>query len=574
MADELIAERVQEAYIRPIRTVLAVDDDFHQYDAAKQGKDPDRAKAIWRACRKRGYLCDIDDGSDLIKGGDTNHLLKSDMVILDYHLRGDESKWSLGLLRRLSDSEHASLVVVYTKETNILSVRRAIAAHLLGCKAKDQWFSKPEFYDVWDTVADKLKEIPTEALIEAYVRGGKGPCRSDKRLQGLLKDLKVPGAAIPEVVDALYNTALIEGFGVEAGNPCKKPPFLGGGDKTPWVYANNLFVVCVVKTDENKDDGDLVFKELEKALGEWNPDFMMASVAYARGEFARGGFDHERSSLSDPSLQAGWLYHAWAGSIQEREMRLRVLFERIIRSYAGNVLDKVIEFGSKHVPSHESPAANLETLKAAIDHFCPTDRPTEESVLHVLNEYLVVEDLPGYVETGTIFAPAADGIKKGIVYLCVTPACDLVPRKPSGSWEKVVHPHRPMIAMKCKISDVTTDNLKIAEQSKCIYLTVGGKQKVVTLSDDKKPAPSLEWFFMDGMGKIAEDQTFAAVSFSRDKPAGAAGDGAFKADTMLMKAISQIRAVYANRIMQAAGQHMSRIGVDFVSYPKPPEEGD
>lgn len=574
MADALIAERVQEAYIRPIRTVLAVDDDFHQYDAATPGKDPGRAKAIWRACRKRGLICDIDDGSDLIKGDDTSHLLKSDLVILDYHLRGDESKWSLGLLRRLADSEHASLVVVYTKEPNILSVRRSIAAHLLGCKAKDQWFSKPDFADVWDRVADKLMDIPSDTLIEAYVRGDKGPCRSDKRLQGLLKALQVPGPAIPAVIDALYNTAIIQAFGVEPGNPCKKPPLLGGSENTPWVYANNLFVVCVVKTEKNKDDGDLVFKELEKALSEWNPDFMMASVAFARGEFARGGFDHERSSLSDPSLQAGWLYHAWAGSIEERDIRLRVLFERIIRSYAGNVLNKVIEFGSKHVPRNESPAANLETLKAAIDHFCPTDRPTEESVLHVLNEYLVVEDLPGHVETGTIFSPAADGIKKGIVYLCVTPACDLVPRKPSGSWEKLVHPHRPMIAMKCAISDVTTENLKIAEQSKCIYLTVGGKQKVVTLSDDKKPAPSLEWFFMSGMGKIAEDQTFAAISFSQDKPNAAVGDGKLKVETTSMKAIAQIRAIYANRIMQAAGQHMSRIGVDFVSYPKPTEEGD
>src|SRR5262245_27947370 len=120
MSDALIAERVQEAYIRPIRSVLAVDDDFHQYDATKQGADPERAKAIWRACRNRGLLCDIDDGSDLINGKPAPHLLNSDLVILDYHLRGTESEWSLKLLRRLADSEHASLVVVYTKEKDVL----------------------------------------------------------------------------------------------------------------------------------------------------------------------------------------------------------------------------------------------------------------------------------------------------------------------------------------------------------------------------------------------------------------------------------------------------------------------
>jgi hypothetical protein len=566
MADGLIVERVNEAYIQPIRSVLAVDDDFHQYDATKPGEDPDRAKAIWRACRNRGLLCDIDDGSDLVNNKVGDHLLKSDLVILDYHLRDNESEWSLALLRRLATSEHASLVVVYTKDPDIFAIRRAIAAHLRGVKAKEEWFPNPEIAGVWDAVADTHKYVPTEALVDAYISGDKGKCRSDSDLKERLKELNVPGTAFTHVVDAIYDTALMTAFGVPYGSFCEKPPLSGDSDTSPWVYAHNLFVVCVVKTPENLNEGELVFTELQNALCAWDPNFMMSSVAFARGEFARGGFDHERASLSDRSLQAGWLYHAWAGSVEEQDGRLRVLFERIVRSYSSRILDTVIEFGRKHIPNRDNPAADLDTLKAAIGYFYTAETPPEEDVLHALNEYLAVEDIPDHVETGTVFVRAADGISKGHVYLCVTPACDLVPRHPRGGWEKRMHPLRPIIAMRCKISEVAAKNLQIAEQSRCIFLTVEKRRKVIVLADEDSPVPALEWFVLSGMGKIGDDSSFSAVKFDcTDKDGG----GALVATPEPMKVLGQIRSIYANRIMQAAGQHMSRIGVDFVNLPKP-----
>src|ERR1700722_13585401 len=85
MADALISARVKEAYIRPIRSVLVVDDDFHQYGAEKEGKDPKRARSLWSACRKEGFLCDVDDGAEIVNGKEPAHLTNSDLVILDYH---------------------------------------------------------------------------------------------------------------------------------------------------------------------------------------------------------------------------------------------------------------------------------------------------------------------------------------------------------------------------------------------------------------------------------------------------------------------------------------------------------
>src|SRR6516162_7280467 len=115
MPDQLTVERVLAAYLNPIRSVLVIDDDFSEYDAEAPSEEIERASALWRACRERGLLCDIDDGADLVGGQQAEHLLRSDLVILDYHLANQDPKWALDLLRQLADSDHASVVLVYTK---------------------------------------------------------------------------------------------------------------------------------------------------------------------------------------------------------------------------------------------------------------------------------------------------------------------------------------------------------------------------------------------------------------------------------------------------------------------------
>ena len=84
MADEFTVERIEKAYMTPIRTVLAVDDEFRPYGADEPGPSHLRAKALWQACRNRGLLCDVDDGGCLVAGELPPYLLKSDLVILDY----------------------------------------------------------------------------------------------------------------------------------------------------------------------------------------------------------------------------------------------------------------------------------------------------------------------------------------------------------------------------------------------------------------------------------------------------------------------------------------------------------
>jgi hypothetical protein len=575
--DPLTAERVRAAYLEPIRSVLVIDDDFSQYDAEVPGEEIARARALWRACRNRGLLCDIDDGSDLIEGQQADHLLRSDLVVLDYHLVDEEPKWALDLLWKLADSDHASVVLVYTKDPDIAGVRRRIAAHLRGGTPRERWFPTQPAADAWDAVADKIKYEPTGAIIEAFIAGNAKIYRADPPIQAEMKRLNIKGKEIlPFVVDAMFESLLIERLEVTPQPPAAHRPFLGGGGGIPpWVYVKNLFVTCIQKTKQNENDGAVVFEALEKALIDWNPNFLLCAAAFARSEFARGGFRREREALANPDLQAGWLFHAWGGSEHEKEDRLRALFERVVMSYSSRVLNAVIKFGLKYVPASEKPGQTHETLKEAIKHFHGEQSRPAVEVMHTLNEFLVIEGIRPYVETGTIFARTSDDLTSGeaFLYVCATPSCDLVPRDPqAGSWESRIHPAHPIIAIRGQLFNPSDKYLGTAEQGRCVFLNVDGKQKALELIGEKSSVPILEWFFLENMGKIDHDGMVEAVQVERpialtEQSPGGPTAPALGTKPLKLRILGQIRAIYASRILQYAGQHLSRIGVDFVNMP-------
>ena len=122
---------VRDAYINPIKSVIAVDDDFPTLDGAlasvlsEKGSWTAKKEAaqlvleIIRFCRTRNtpWLVDIHDGTKAdLDSLPVPHLHQSDLVILDYHLDGQEGgEQAVDLLRRLAKNDNFNLVVVYTK---------------------------------------------------------------------------------------------------------------------------------------------------------------------------------------------------------------------------------------------------------------------------------------------------------------------------------------------------------------------------------------------------------------------------------------------------------------------------
>ena len=137
-------ELIQEAFIDPIRTVIVVDDQFPSLDgmiAKEVAEDPqkdadpkepekkpwsredfDKVQEILKVCRddSRRWFVDIHDAHTISVEEEKRfapHLHHSDLMILDYHLEGDDGGGTkaIEILRLLMENDHFNMIVVYTQ---------------------------------------------------------------------------------------------------------------------------------------------------------------------------------------------------------------------------------------------------------------------------------------------------------------------------------------------------------------------------------------------------------------------------------------------------------------------------
>ena len=118
------------SYIRPIRSVLFVDDQFPTFGAQGDGdfEEADRARALWRACTSRGWLCDVDNAPDWTDATRRGRLTACDLLVLDLHLMKDDPRPALAIVRELASHPAPNLVVVYTAEEQLDMVLLRMAA--------------------------------------------------------------------------------------------------------------------------------------------------------------------------------------------------------------------------------------------------------------------------------------------------------------------------------------------------------------------------------------------------------------------------------------------------------------
>lgn len=166
------SDLVREVYIDPIRTVIVIDDEFPSLDGmiAKELEEEkpltwdkanvQKVKEILNFCRnkEKPWLVDVHDGKKVDINKDESiapYLHHSDLVILDYHLNGDDGNGdkAIEILRKLAENDHFNMVIIYTNERDIDRVVREIS---IGLSSSDKSFELPE---------EKIKSIK-DAIVE------------------------------------------------------------------------------------------------------------------------------------------------------------------------------------------------------------------------------------------------------------------------------------------------------------------------------------------------------------------------------------------------------------------------
>ena len=595
MADAAYEAAVKETFeTKPLRTVLMIDDEFPTFADLAHGEieasrrqfaQKDRAVALYEAFQKRHMICDVENVASDVR---TERLRKSDLIILDYHLgpaAGDSEK-AIEILRDLCGSKHFNTVVVYTAEPDQEKVWLDIIASISGGWADYPARLAGDAQQHWDKLSDN-GTLPTAALDAVMqfaqrrsVRDLSPPVR--KAAQDELVALGVPAKVCKEIITSMIHIEMSRRAGAYAAAPYRRAVGNFKGGKR-WIQSGNAFVTILKKVDLTRDELDPagVMACLSDALSAWRPNLIQILISEIQNILELEALAAEDDLLRDPVTHAAlWYYLLHSlGPIDPKDspdvkvplmsvvdkivdgVRRRLSSDRELLSLASNVL--LGELRDMNWTEETWPKPGSSDMISASAKIARTDEVRGPDTLFRLNSFFSTERFHrAHLTTGTVFHFPPTGE----YFVAASPACDLVARSPGREqvWAHAIFPLTPVVAILLHTTDVNSA-LAEAEHALHLFFEIGADQKsfkVVNGSDQ----PSYEFFFAKNEGRVREEAGKILFDAARLKPkTDAPGERELEYGTF--EIVDQLRRMYATRVLQMTGQHLSRIGLDFIKMP-------
>jgi len=592
MVDGGYAAAVKETFeTKPLRTVLMIDDEFPSLsdvirgiDDSKKFRQRERALALYEGFRRRQMICDVEnDVADV----HAERFRKSDLIILDYNLGPTENdnEQSIRVLRELAGSKHFNTVVVYTADPALDDVWLAIMASLSG-----DWSGLPgalegEAQEHWEKLSDAEKlPDPSIDAIKAYAERRDIRAIPNKVLvaaQKELEELGVPMAATAKILEALIHRDLAARAGRWAGEPRRRA--VGkASDGVRWIQSHNSFVAIVQKADatsEDESDPYGIMANLGDALLAWRPNLIQVIMSEIQNILELEALTTEDEHLAVGETQAAlWFYLLQSVGAIDPDA------DNDLRPPLASLVDKLVD-GIRHRLSSDQAllqlAANAmrgELRDAGLkpDTWPDPKKPAlvnkageltragkvdPKAVVFRLNSFLSTERFRrAHLTTGTIFRRGEE------IWAATSPACDLVARQPGvdQAWSHAIHPMTALVAVKLHPGGALPAALGEATKGNHVFLELDGVPTALKLINPMSQ-PSYEIFFAhtEGRVRLEGDNTIFTASRLMALPDGARG--LVEQD---FEIVGQLRGVNAIRALQSAGQHLSRVGLDFVGLPQ------
>ena len=589
---------IKEAFIDPIRTVVVVDDDFPTMDAMLDNEigsagrtwNPDalrKTSDIVRFCRQRPWLVDIHDGQMDMEEGEssTTHLNHSDLLILDYHLDPadpTDGTRAIELLRRLAINEHFNLVVVYTRGDDASGgdIGRVVNEISVGMSTYDQRFVMQEhalgaaqkLIEEWEDVDDTISEKLVQAIDErAYLRVriipdelnwneiyqlpefseikaliDVGPHSDRNKIRTILK------WALHKRQESLMDKFAVQEYGQLSYHP--------NDEDINWIRTSRLFITVVSKS---KDPSEIPGKLLD-AIKAWEPQPHRLLMSKMRSALDESGVSAEDEVLRNRCLQAGWLEDLVAGEKEERLWKVGRTLNRHWERLGDSIRPRMEDFSAK-LADHLSSMKEGEMLQR-FSPFKENHNQRRDEVVIALNSYACSKPVDGtHLTTGHILKVADHEY-----WLCLTPACDLVPGQRTSGWHGRLQNNMPFTAVELH-KPKRSKALEKATDGSYLFFDIEGEPAIFSFSPDSGsnesiPNPKIEQFFADNSGRFERDKPELSL-----KRIEADGDN-LATRTNQATVIAQLRYEYALNLLQRLGATQTRVGLDFESYSPTPED--
>lgn len=557
---KLSAEILEEAFIKPIRFAMLLDDQFPVYKdfSGKGGSnyDYERATSLFNLCRDRGWLCDVDNRAKIAESFENDkHLHQSDLLILDFHLdqsNSSDPSEALRILQKLSRSHHFNLVLVYTSEepkSVIRDIAYCLGAGGLRKELADQ--GNAALGDLSEETIYDLKSGINSTILSKFLSNASF-MDDAKEIRSALENAKVPPRlhlpVLSELCKEYFNDRVATDVVTSRPNDAKVLGDFSDSTEVKWLVCENVFVAVANKATTEPAN---ILETLKTGLLAWNPTVLQIMMIHARSALEKVGNLSDPAVLSDPARQAGWLLPILlAKNSEEKSQEITELYRRLFNRLINAVAPSMANLSERLVNRGDIPPIEASKLLAQ------SSALTDKDVYHALNEHLCSEEhTEGWMSTGLIFQ---DNTSKEF-WLCSTPACDLVPGRKNG---RALDPWLPISAVRLspiKSDAAIVENLQSAEIGNHIFVRDGGKPIVLEVLEPNSRQMVIETLLVKDEGLITDSR------FSGCRSEIVAGIPTWKDRNFSV--IGQLRTAYADRLLAFSGNQRARIGVDFVNMP-------
>ncbi len=600
---------IREVYIDPIRTVVVIDDEFPSLDGmiakelnedgAWKGKpvDVETVKEILQFCRHREkpWLVDVHDGNNIPFKDDeiiAPYLIHSDLMILDFNLN-DTGEKAIKILRKLAGNKHFNMVIVYTKG-DMEVVVRDIALGLtyadknLSLSSEEDDTIENQLGD-WEAededILGKLNAEITEQIYLNYRAKKENGCEyllrqpEGRKIIDLHKNR--PKSTTLKPIDIIKWLLSKKEDDIKEKDKLSKEYLGHVSTASPeknikWIRTDCLFVTVVNKHHQPNTLPD----KLLDALHEWCPEPHRLLMSQMRFLMDDRGVIAESEILENHYLQAGWL-KALLDSKDHRHIQNQVITDTVSKHWEalGDVLRKDIGiFADKlalHLNTQDTADVVAKHCKIKInpEHFNTqeaTDKPEKQSktkfdpelkkITKHINCYNSTKPVNGYHLTTGHVLDLDNGIPEKEYWICLSPACDLVPgQKTSGLFGRVKD-SMPFTAVELtKIGEQKA----IEEANRNIFLFLEIDKEIYTFTfhrnGDLNANAVWEQMIAAKLGtfdpKARELQIWRPSQHPKNKRI------TMKKHTV--RVVAQLQYEYALNLLQRFGATMSRVGLDF-----------
>lgn len=566
-----------------IHTALLVDDKFPTYDQLSAAYDEvgqgdfqlEHSTALYSTFFNRNIPCDVENSVDRIDETDFSRLRKSDLIVLDYHLRERDPSSSINVIKRLARSKHFNIVVLYTSESPATAWLE-IASHLCGGWGRKHDNFNGDMLDEWDSFE---YEVSPDDVIQ-YILGD-----SKKEIGRIVERLTdyFAGESVHEqyhyrLIEAALHAYIEDEFGDSLLGHEQVAMKSNCSEDKCWIQCRNLFLVIKQKDDESQDGDDPkgIIHAIDEALIDWNPNPFQIMISNIQNILEREGLATDSEYFDNKNFQMGLAYSMAAQftEVPSVDDMLPIALKKVqddLLEYLQHRTSRKMQdqeivhnvFESKAAPLTDEKNI-VKIAEGIIGEAFPNG--TINEILFERNKFVSTQEFSeSHLTNGTIFR-AADDDGNFDYWVCTYASCDLVPRESKGkSWRNQLFPFRPFTAVKLVPNGKPEANVPNAEDARILFFECDGKGVCFkALNDEDKP--NIERMYgMDALvvQQEAGKKVFRAHRLFRKKDENK--EDCLESQSCVFEVVGQLRRAYASRLLAKVANHKSRIGLDYIA---------